>query len=725
MSQTKQHQRAHLALQREDATRLALLFIPTALLLCFGRMMEFASVRGPGHLGAALWMDAPVPGALLVCAFVVWLLVRRQAMPYPALMATAAALAVGIGGAVVLRLVLPWWVTGWLDLRAFGFMKSDLLILLGAVGILAVALALVGGNRAGRAAVRVLAHGVAAAIAVVVLADLAVLVGTGARGGYFALRDVLARPVELAPVVLSEVTPARAVLLTLPAIIVLAPLAWTARRRTSARPAVSVRHVLGVCVPLLGVVAAAPVPESDLYPEGAVVRMAAMTWEDLTWEGHGMNGPSLTDNPFDLRDTRLVATDSTRTLNVVVVVLESVRRDAVTPYAPALPTTPFLDSLAHHGLLVEEMYTPVPYTNKALTSIFGGIPPSLDSDIVEALPGGIPSPGLPGLLRAHGYRTAFFTPATLAFERKDQILANLGFEEAYGDGAYETAGFEPKVYFGYEDRVVLDRTLAWVADRKQRGEPFFLGMLTLTAHHPYDVPADAARLGLAPANEDLNAYYDAVRYTDDFLRDLIGGFEAEGLLDETVFVIVGDHGEAFGEHGLTTHGNVIWDEALRIPALIYGPALIPEGKRVGGPHLLTDVMPTVAEVLNMDWEGATPPGLSLLHDAPTERVLVHACKDGRAALALRRGARKYVFEYRRRPTRVFDLEADPGERRDVAAHVPPGEVQSAERELVEWAQAVGQAYRLAREEAGVDGERALPSGLQRDLERRPIATVGQ
>lgn len=709
-----------LALRSEDVFRLVLLFVPTALLLCFGRLAEFAGVQGSEGLARMLWTDVPVPTALVACSAVSWVVVYRAAGRYAELAATVAALVVGGGGAMLLRLLLPWWVTSWLDPQALGFLRTDLALVLAAVVAIAVALATVRRSRLGRKAAWGLAHGLAAAVAAVVVADLAVLLGTGARGGYFAVRDFLLDPIHLAPVVMSEMTVGGVVLLALPLAITLLPLLTARRSGAARRRAIPVRRVVLVCGPLLGL-SVVPVGPGD---PSAIVRMATMTWEEYRWDGADMASMRLDENPYDLRNARLVATDSTRALNVVVLVLESVRRSAVTPYAPDLPTTPFLDSLARNGLLVEGMHTPVSYTNKALVSIFGGIPPSPDSRIVEALPGGIPSPGLPRLLREHGYRSAFFTPATLAFERKDQILENLGFDEAYGDGAYEREGFEEKAYFGYEDRIVLDKTLAWAGERAEHGDPFFLGMLTLTAHHPYDVPDDAVRLGLEPDHEDLGAYYDAVRYTDDFVRELFDGFERRGLLDSTVFVIVGDHGEAFGEHDMMTHGNILWEEVLQVPAIVYGPGLIPEAQRVPGPRLLTDIVPTVAAMLNLRWEGPQPPGFSLLGQVPAERPLVHAYKDGRVALALRRGTKKYLFEYHRRSTRVFDLATDPAERHDLAARTAPGEVQSAEHELLNWVEAVQHAYWLAREAAGVDRDGAPPSGRRLDMLRRELPTAG-
>lgn len=706
------------ALAPADVHRLALLFVPAALLLGAGRLLEVAAAkgRGPGSFGNAVQADGPLVVLLLGLVVAAGIAAYQRAPAWKATAAAGAALAVGAGGGAVLRWALPRWVTGGLDAAALGFLRADLVALLAVVALLALGLATVR-QRAGRWALLALAHGAAVAVCVVAVADLAVLLTTGARGGYFALRDFLAHPVALLPVVASELTPLRTVLLASPVLVGLAPLLLV-RRRVSRSQAVPARRVLSVCALPALVLVALPVPTGDLYPEGALPRMAAMVWDDVR-SGWADPGPPVGDNPYDLRSARLVATDSTRALNVVVVVLESVRQDATTPYAPGLPTTPFLDSLARNGLLVEDMYTTTPYTNKALVGAFGGVPASPEAALVEALPGGIPSPGLAGLLSEHGYRSAFVTPATLAFERKDQILRNLGFEEAFGDGDFDTDGFQRLPYFGYEDRVVLDHTLAWVADRAERSEPFVLGVLTLTSHHPYEPPEGSARLGLAPGRPALNRYYDAVRYTDDVLRQLVTGLDDLGVLDEALLVVVADHGEAFGEHGQTTHGNVIWEEALRIPAVIYSPALVPAPGRVAGPRSLVDLLPTAADALNLAWEGPPPPGRSLFDDVPADRPLVHASKDARAGVALRQGSRKVVYEYGRRPTRLYDLARDPAERTDLAPDAPAGAVRRAERQLLAWTRTTQQAYVAAREQAGVDLSEAPPSGLFRPHSGRP------
>ena len=77
--------------------------------------------------------------------------------------------------------------------------------------------------------------------------------------------------------------------------------------------------------------------------------------------------------PFDTRGLQLIATDSTRRMNVVMIFMESTRARSTTPYNPSLDTTPFLDTLARQALVAEHMYAVVPYTNKSLTPLLAGI----------------------------------------------------------------------------------------------------------------------------------------------------------------------------------------------------------------------------------------------------------------------------------------------------------------------------------------------------------------
>lgn len=251
-------------------------------------------------------------------------------------------------------------------------------------------------------------------------------------------------------------------------------------------------------------------------------------------------------------------------------------------------------------------------------------------------------------------------------------------------------GFEKVNYFGYEDRAVLGSMLAWAEREHRAGRPFLLTALTLTPHHPYGVPRAFGRRSLAPDHPPLDRYLNALAYVDGFLADLFAGFEARGLADSTLFVLVGDHGQAFGEHGLQFHSGVIWDEGLQTPALLAGPAVRPG--RVRGPRVQTDLLPTIAELLGFGTEGGALTGVSLLRPVPGDRVLHHATWIDNQSMALRRGSRKYVYHYRRLPLEVYDVARDPAERENLARELAPHEAEAVELELLRWRRRVNERY---------------------------------
>jgi arylsulfatase A-like enzyme len=366
--------------------------------------------------------------------------------------------------------------------------------------------------------------------------------------------------------------------------------------------------------------------------------------------------------------------------NVVFVVLESARARSTTPYVPGLGTTPFLARLARDGLRVEHAYTPVPHTSKALIPILCGADPEISTAIHEARPGGIPGPCLPALLAARGYATAFIQPAEEEFERRRGLVANFGFATFLGKESLPAAGFEESSYFGYEDASMLAPALEWV-DQAER--PFFLTLLTLTAHHAYALPARWPVRRFSD-EEPLNRYLNALAYSDRFVADLFAGFAARGLLEETLFAIVGDHGEAFGEHGRWEHDNVLYEEGVRVPLLLAGAGIGKPGV-VPGLRKTSDLLPTVAEILGLRAVGGRVSGRSLLSTGG-HRTLFFSCWYARQCMALREGSRKTIYHYEHGSPEVFDLAVDPLEAENlVLGSVEERErAQHAIRRLQEW-----------------------------------------
>lgn len=516
---------------------------------------------------------------------------------------------------------------------------------------------------------------------------------TGASGDWLLFWYALQTIHETGEVIASEISITEIVLLSLPVVIAGLPFVlgrvprvrgWSPMGDADAKPwfwstvaasvlALGLHSALGVGI---------PGTSRSLF--GDIVRDVASVRE------HQPRHLVIEQTAFEAGRLRFRPSPEARRMNVVVLVLESVRADVLTPYDRQLPTTPFLDSLAAEGALVRTMYAPVAHTTKALVPILAGVYPSLQLQFPEARPGGLPATALPTLLAPLGYRSAFITPAPLAFENKDGLLLNMGFEFLQGDGSFDTRGFDRIGYFGYEDRVIVQPTMAWVDEVTATNQPFFLTVLTLTTHHPYNPPSSQPFETYHHRIPD--PYLNAVAATDRFVRELFEEFVQRDLLDETIFVIVSDHGEAFREHGMTGHNQILWDEVLHVPAILFAPSLIESGTEVAGIRSQLDILPTIADLLGMRVEDGRLPGVSLLEEVPDDRILYHSAWNSRQGLALREGKTKYLFFPGRNAIHVFDTAADPAERVDIARSLPRDVLREAEMELVSWRWSVAACY---------------------------------
>jgi len=380
-------------------------------------------------------------------------------------------------------------------------------------------------------------------------------------------------------------------------------------------------------------------------------------------------------------------------LNVVLIMYESLRWKSSDAYFPGMDLTPFMAELAEDGMLIENQHTVVPHTTKAVVPICCGIYPYLDTTPKETLPGLLPRRCLPHILRSQGYRTAFFQPAA-NFEKREQLVSNMGYEVYKGLDDMPQEGFETTNYFGKEEHIMIRPSMQWVDSVKDNG-PFLLTYLTLCTHHNYVTPQSHPYRNYPVDNDDLRNYMNAVRYTDDFLRDLFAEFKKRDLIDNTLFVIVGDHGEAFGEHGGWQHDLVMWEEGLHSFGLLYSPNHLPRGVRIDGFRSHVDIVPTVCDLLGLNLKKGEFVGSSILRPVPEGRKQFHSCWYRRRCLAVREGSVKTIFHYGVRPMEVYDNSIDPFDQQNLAHTGPYDEVflREREEEMTRWVKVVNQQYR--------------------------------
>ena len=471
-------------------------------------------------------------------------------------------------------------------------------------------------------------------------------------------------------------------------------------RSLTGTPRISLFGSLGLCLLALGfgwlslLIGASPTD----YSSGASVSLARESFVNVALTGieevsntdeDDQNSGSAVEHPA--AHARLAQTPQTKKRNVVLIHLESTRAGATTPYnKESLETTPFLDELSTNSLLAEQDYTTLPHTSKASVSVNCGIEPHLVQPTTEANPYGIPVPCLADLLKDQGYGTAFFQSSTQDFEDFGGLVKNFGYEDYFPLESMDTQGFEQTNYFGYEDDMMLKPSKDWLKEHNDK--PFMAEYLLGTGHHDYRC-LDTSHGQEDFSNDDLvNRYLNCMRLQDIFVKKLIDQYKEMGLYENTIFVIYGDHGEGFGEHGRYVHDDTIYQEGLKVPLIIHAPGLLKGGERVAGLSNHTDILPTVLEMLGYQVKDGEYPGYSLLHELPEARTLNFSCFHENQCLASIKGSEKYIYYYGNQPDELFDLSKDPLEQNNLAGERTKEEMDKRRESLLEWRSSVNATY---------------------------------
>ena len=389
----------------------------------------------------------------------------------------------------------------------------------------------------------------------------------------------------------------------------------------------------------------------------------------------------------------LVRSAGKRPLNVVIVSLESVRANATTPYNRKLDTMPFLAEIAERGMKVENGYVLMAHTSKSLVAILCGYPPNMTFALPETSKGTLPPYCLPHLLRKHGYRTAFFQSANRSFENRAVLVENLGFEHFVSKRDLDHSGFETPNYFGLEERALLKPVMKWV---DAQNEPFLLHVLTLMSHHDHKVPSTFEKKEYPSDRKHWSDYLNTLRYQDQFLRELLEHFQARKLDQNTIFVFVGDHGQAFKEHSLTGYGDVLYQEAAHIPIILYSPSMIEPSSVVQGTRSQLDIVPTMIDLLGFEIDKGGFWGRSFRQKV-SDNGLSIACWNANKCFAHIVGGRKLIYHYNYARAELYDLLNDPREENDIIADLPKEDRERAISQMMAWKHGIRDFYRLHSE----------------------------
>jgi arylsulfatase A-like enzyme len=365
--------------------------------------------------------------------------------------------------------------------------------------------------------------------------------------------------------------------------------------------------------------------------------------------------------------------------NVLIYLVDTLRVDHLGCYGYPRPVSPAIDAFAAQGVRFENAVAHSSWTRPTVASVLTGLTPFEHGvrSLEDRLPEGVET--LPEILRAAGWSTAAFSPNW-------HVSESTGFAQ----------GFEAFDFFAQDpsSESLTRRVLSWLDTRPAEvssTRPWFVYAHALDPHAPYDPPADlrrrfaggVARPGAGSHDDivatmklrrrdrgdrvrDLRDLYDAeIADTDRQFGRLLEGLQARRQYDDTLIVLVSDHGEGFDEHALLGHGNSLYGELIDIPLIVKlpGPA---RPRTEAGLARQIDVLPTVLAALGLPSAPATS-GRDLLSPRPSPETLsavIDLSYERRRGIGLVTREWKYLAPLSRRFGRRHELYSRVDDRLD-------------------------------------------------------------
>jgi arylsulfatase A-like enzyme len=313
-----------------------------------------------------------------------------------------------------------------------------------------------------------------------------------------------------------------------------------------------------------------------------------------------------------------------RRTNVVIVIGCTVRADQTTPYGGPVGVTPFLDELAHEGTRFADVIAQAPWTKAAITAILTSRHPMAIDMIHEG--DGFDDRRVPDAVTLLSERFAAAGYRTIGGAANPNGNAVFGFGQGF-DHYFQPTDLWREGTVKVDGSVLVDDALAEVA---KSDRPFYVQLLMVDAHFPLSKGTSWRGFRWGAPSDRVAQYRGMLHDLDDRVRRLHDGLAALGHDErDTVFVVIGDHGEGlFLPHAAgKSHGWYLYPGNVRVPLIISGPG-VARGHVVEGLTAQVDLEPTLLQLLGLPADPGTAgrdlsPQLALAGGrTPTERVFV-------------------------------------------------------------------------------------------------------
>ncbi len=343
--------------------------------------------------------------------------------------------------------------------------------------------------------------------------------------------------------------------------------------------------------------------------------------------------------------------------DIYLVTIDTLRADHVHCYGYERVQTPALDALAKDGIRFAQAFTPSPITNTSHTTILTGLLPSSHGVTDFAVPLAAVHPTWAELLKQKGYHTAAFIGAVILDSKSLAPGLDRGFD------FYDNFPEHPltKSRFGRVERRGMDvvqHAEKWM--NAHPAGPHFVWVHLYDPHDPYEPPPPYSQ-----TYKD-RLYDGEIAYADSALGNFVAYLKKLGRYENSVIVVVGDHGEGLGEHHEDTHGIFLYDSTTHVPLIVKLPSRSNAAKVVDAQVRTIDILPTVLDLLHasvpvkLDGESLKPYfGGAEFASRTAFGETDYPLRFGWAPL---RSVREDRFKFIEAPKpELYDLQKDPGE----------------------------------------------------------------
>ncbi|WP_061289724.1 LTA synthase family protein [Azotobacter vinelandii] len=336
--------------------------------------------------------------------------------------------------------------------------------------------------------------------------------------------------------------------------------------------------------------------------------------------------------------------------NVVVILMESFAGHYVGALGAPSGITPNFDRLAGEGLLFTRFFSNGTHTHQGMFATMACFPnlPGFEY-LMETPEGGHRFSGLPQLLGARGYDSLYVYNGDFAWDNQSGFFGSQGMKNFIGRNDFVDPVFSDPTW-GVSDQDMFDRAAQELERRSEDGKPFYALLQTLSNHTPYALPE---HLPMAPVSGfgELDQRLTAMRYSDWALGRFFDRVRHAPYFEDTLFVVVGDHG--FGSREQLTELDLL---RFNVPLLLIGPGVREKfGARRDIVGTQVDVVPTImgrlgGEVRHQCWgrdllaQPAGSPGFGVIKPSGGDRSV--ALVSGDRVLVQPPGRAAKVYRYR-------------------------------------------------------------------------------